>query len=112
MKTTIGFIAAFIMVLFTSCSPGVNPQDEVGFAAAFGHLLGDASYMIWLFVTVIVVGGIGYFYVTETSKKGNEISPLIIFGLAALIMIAIFQRPAEMGTNTTVEMSKRGVWIR
>jgi len=89
-------------------------SEYISFGEAWKYCASFASYWIWIGAFVVGLLG-GLVLIEQFGRKNNkEVGPVklvwvIIF--AFLIFGAIFKNPANVAQNTTVEQSKRGVFI-
>lgn len=98
------------MALFSSCDKGIAPNDEVGVAAAFGHVTTTGSYWVGIGIALVICAAIA-FAMFKAYQKGGDINITFIAVIVAIMMFAILMRPCELGVNTSVEQAARGVWI-
>jgi len=89
-------------------------SEYISFGEAWKYCASFASYWIWIgaFVVALIIGLI--IIEREAVKMNKSLDALkliwvVIF--AFLIFGAIFKNPANVAQNTTVEQSKRGVFI-
>ena len=111
MKNFKAFLFLMVGALFiTGCQVGVLPTDEVGLPAAFAHCAHSVSYWVWGIIATLAAGFAGW-RMKKAYDDGAEISPVLLFGIAVVLLLAWCYRPSELAWNTTVEQAARGVWI-
>lgn len=93
------------LILLFSCG-GNNPSDEIGLTAGFAHVSQSLGYWVWVIVAAVIAAAFVIYCVKEQFWNG-----WVALGIAALLLIAIFYRPVEVGVNTTNEQAQRGVFI-
>lgn len=107
MKKLIIF-SMLAILLFAGCAVGVNPQDEVGFAAGWAHCMDTWTFLDWTWRIVLTFVGIA---VIVIAIRSGHWSNYIGFAVGVVLVVSWFWTPFDLGRNTTVEQAKRGVWI-
>jgi len=110
MKYLNFFLASFLVMFLTSCDVGVLPTDNVGLPAAFAHCAQSGAYWVWGII-ITSIAGFGAWKMKKAYDKDGTFSPLLVFALAVVLLLAWCYRPSELAWNTTVEQAARGVWI-
>ena len=98
------------MALITSCGNGGTPNENVGLAAAFGHVVTTGSYWVGIAAAIVICLGIVY-AMYQSYQKGGDVNIIFVALIAAILMFAVMMRPCELAVNTNVEQAARGVWI-
>lgn len=96
------------MALITSCGNSGTPNENVGLAAAFGHVASTGSYWAGIAFAVVLCAGIIYGMVSSY-RKGRDNNPVFVALIVAILMFAIMMRPCELAVNTNVEQAALGV---
>lgn len=114
MKKFKQFFISLCMILglttLTSCGNGGTPYENVGLAAAFGHVASTGSYWAGIAFAIVLCAGIVY-AMYQSYQKGGDINIVLVALVVAILMFAVMMRPCELAVNTTVEQAARGVWI-
>jgi len=88
--------------------------EYISFGEAWKYCASFASYWIWI-GAFIAAHFIGLFIIEKMAVKMNKsldtLKLIWVIVFAFLTMGAIFKNPANVAQNTTVEQSKRGVFI-
>ncbi len=97
-------------MFLTSCDVGVLPTDEVGLPAAFAHCAESVGYWVWGIIATSAVG-FGAWMMKKAYDKDGTFSPVLLFAMAVVLLLAWCYRPSELAWNTTVEQAAKGIWI-
>jgi hypothetical protein len=105
MKNLIMFIIAAIFLMSCGTTTGDPEVDTIGIGTAFGIV--SKSFTYWLFIILALIPPIVYIGMYYAGKI-DEVNLIVLFGFLALLMFAIFYRPAEIAANTSIAAFNRG----